>query len=307
MVAGMLMPHGMSRPAAVRGIVSAAALSAATACVPLPNPGLPASVPRPSLGQGSTDDLGRLGSDLTLAMPDTGVLTVPAESGTCGQSNVRVVRSVFPERVLFATASDEPAPGAAGILNVLADRVRHDAPGSDVTVLGHTDAVGSDAYNMDLSRRRALRVLRILAAGGLDPDHLSAVAIGSRQPVADNASADGRARNRRVEFLISGCLAANLGVVRGQASSAGDSSSPVDLMRLDPSAAYGLATAGTISLRRASDDGTVPATVAPAPSMQPPGLQPPARVARPTPAPHYQPNTLSPDAQPNPLGPAVPF
>lgn len=301
------MPNGMSRPAVIKMIATAAALFTAAACTPLSIPRPLTSEPGPIARQGPTQDLDGLVSDLIPAMPGTEVLAIPPGADTCGQIGTSVVRGVFPERVLFATASDEPAPDAAAALDMLADRVRHDAPWADVTVLGHTDSVGSDAYNMDLSRRRALRVLRALTGRGLDPDHLTAVAIGKRQPIADNGWAEGRARNRRVEFLISGCLAANLGVVRAQASSVGDTSVPVDVMRLDPSSAYRLATVGTISLRQPSGDRLIPATVAPAPSEPLSTVKPPAGMARPAPAPHYLPNVLSPDARPNPLGPAVPF
>ncbi len=300
------MPKGPFPPALVKAIAITALLAAA-ACTPPSYPGYPIPRPLPLFGQQPADALNRLAADIAQTAPDTELLAAAPGSSNCGPVNTPVVRGLFPERVLFATASDQPAADAAGTLKLLADLVSRDAPGSELTVLGHTDAVGSDAYNMDLSRRRALTVLRALAADGLAADHLSAVAIGKRQPIDSNDTPEGRARNRRVEFLISGCLAANLGAVRAQPSPGFGTNTPVDVMRLSPSAEQGLATVDRVSLRQPEGDQPISATLAPAPSLQPPALQPPATVARPAPAPHYQPKTLSPAAQRNPLGPAVPF
>ena len=82
-----------------------------------------------------------------------------------------------------------------------------------VTVLGHTDSTGTAQGNEALSQSRATQVVQALVGDGVNPGQLSAVAIGSAQPVAPNATADGRARNRRVEFLISPSEPANLATV----------------------------------------------------------------------------------------------
>ena len=198
-------------------------------------------------------------------------------------------------------------------LEDIADKVIAHAPDAELTVLGHTDAVGTDAYNIDLSKRRAVAVLRGLAMRGLDPRRLSAVAIGKRQPVADNGTAAGRARNRRVEFLMSRCLKANLAVVASLPPTAGlpvDGSAAnrlVEVLRLDPNAAYGLAPVASVALNAPSADASHPAALhgsTPAPSSH---VLPSVGVARPAPAPHYQPQQVSPDAERNPLGQAVPF
>jgi outer membrane protein OmpA-like peptidoglycan-associated protein len=292
----------MSQLAAIMPWAAVATVVVDAGCAPLATQ--PAVLPAgPVSGGGGTGGFGQLMAELNTAVPNTAVLTSALTPDTCGPADASVVRAVFPERVLFAFGSDEPVPGAANVIDLLAQDLQRDAPGSEVTVLGHTDAVGSDSYNMDLSRRRAVRVLHALAARGLDPARLSAVAIGKRQPIASNDTADGRSRNRRVEFLISGCLAANLNAVRAQASQAGQA----DVIRLDPNSAYDLVSVGRVSLLPLSGDQVVPATLAPVAPPQAPVLQPPASLARPAPAPHYQPKTLSPAAQPNPLGPAVPY
>lgn len=71
-----------------------------------------------------------------------------------------------------------------------------------LVVVGHTDSIGTDAYNLALSKRRAITVLNFLARQGLDVGDMSAEGRGEREPVASNKTADGRAKNRRVEVLV---------------------------------------------------------------------------------------------------------
>lgn len=125
-----------------------------------------------------------------------------------------VVLVTFDERAFFAPGSDRPRPQSAAILDTVAESMRRDVPDAQLTLLGHTDAVGADAANDDLSMRRARAVLQGLVARGVNEAQLSTMAIGRRQPVAPNATEAGRARNRRVEFLVSSSLAANLTVVQ---------------------------------------------------------------------------------------------
>jgi outer membrane protein OmpA-like peptidoglycan-associated protein len=92
----------------------------------------------------------------------------------------------------------------AGILLILPDQ--------SVTIEGHTDSTGSPDYNLDLSQRRATSVQYFMNTQGLEAKRLNAVGFGMQRPVADNTSADGRKRNRRVEIVIrdlSSSLAAN--------------------------------------------------------------------------------------------------
>jgi outer membrane protein OmpA-like peptidoglycan-associated protein len=126
---------------------------------------------------------------------------------------VPVVRVLFDERAFFSSGSDVPLPQANAMFDLIAENMKRDVPDAALTLLGHTDAVGGDAFNLDLSRRRAAAVMRALTERGVNPNQLSVVAIGKAQPIASNADAAGRARNRRVEFMISGSEAANLAVV----------------------------------------------------------------------------------------------
>lgn len=78
-----------------------------------------------------------------------------------------------------------------------------------VTTEGHADSVGSVAYNERLSLRRASAVRAYLLSKGLEPSMVSAAGAGSKSPVADNASAKGRAMNRRTEVTFEGVRAVN--------------------------------------------------------------------------------------------------
>ena len=71
-----------------------------------------------------------------------------------------------------------------------------------VSVEGHTDAVGADAYNQDLSERRANSVMDYLAGKGVSPSRLSSKGFGESNPIATNETREGRALNRRVELLL---------------------------------------------------------------------------------------------------------
>ena len=70
----------------------------------------------------------------------------------------------------------------------------------NIEVAGHTDSMGSDAYNMKLSQQRAEAVRNFLISRGVAADRLTAKGYGESQPVADNATEEGRFQNRRVEL-----------------------------------------------------------------------------------------------------------
>jgi outer membrane protein OmpA-like peptidoglycan-associated protein len=71
-----------------------------------------------------------------------------------------------------------------------------------IEVSGHTDSTGSNQYNQDLSQRRANAVAYILAQNGVMPQRMYVIGLGETRPVASNANAAGRAKNRRVEIQI---------------------------------------------------------------------------------------------------------
>jgi OOP family OmpA-OmpF porin len=69
-------------------------------------------------------------------------------------------------------------------------------------VIGHSDSIGSPTFNRALSERRAAVIVEALVQQGIAPDRLIALGHGEREPVASNQTAEGRARNRRVEWVV---------------------------------------------------------------------------------------------------------
>lgn len=103
--------------------------------------------------------------------------------------------------VLFRSDDATLAAGAATRLEGVAAALMQ-TPDRTLLVEGHTDSQGTEAYNIDLSQRRAESVRSALTAHGYDPSRVHAVGIGEARPVADNTTAEGRANNRRVEIVI---------------------------------------------------------------------------------------------------------
>jgi outer membrane protein OmpA-like peptidoglycan-associated protein len=91
-------------------------------------------------------------------------------------------------------------PDAAVILDEAASLLGESS--GNVSVGGHTDSVGADAYNQGLSERRAAAVKDYLVGKGVDASRLSTTGYGESSPIASNDTADGRALNRRVELNL---------------------------------------------------------------------------------------------------------
>lgn len=127
---------------------------------------------------------------------------------------VPVVRIIFDAAVFFDFNEDTVRPEAEKILDVIAENMRRDVPDARLLVLGHTDAIGTDGYNIDLSKRRATFVMQELVNRGVRSPQLATVAIGKSQPRAPNDTEEGRALNRRVEFMISADQDANVALVQ---------------------------------------------------------------------------------------------
>jgi outer membrane protein OmpA-like peptidoglycan-associated protein len=105
--------------------------------------------------------------------------------------------------VLFAFGKYDLKPDAQLKLAKLAGIIQAH-PGLHLAIEGHTDNVGGDEANMKLSQQRADTVRDFLIQQGLAPDTVTAVGMGKADPVADNSTADGRQKNRRVEIIVSG-------------------------------------------------------------------------------------------------------
>jgi outer membrane protein OmpA-like peptidoglycan-associated protein len=105
--------------------------------------------------------------------------------------------------VLFNTGQAVLTSGAARKLDELA-QVLTEHPDRRVQIDGFTDSVGPDAYNLDLSQRRAEAVKSALMSRGIDSSRIGTQGYGKAYPMASNADAGGRQLNRRVEIVIGG-------------------------------------------------------------------------------------------------------
>ncbi|CAN5208544.1 OmpA family protein [soil metagenome] len=103
--------------------------------------------------------------------------------------------------VYFATNKYDITSNSKLALDKLV-RIFNEYPETDILIEGHTDDVGTDAYNMTLSQRRADAVANYLKSAGIDPKRLTVKWYGESQPKVENSSTENRALNRRVEFAI---------------------------------------------------------------------------------------------------------
>lgn len=111
------------------------------------------------------------------------------------------IKVTFASGLLFDFNSDVIRGNARTNLNELARSLdRYD--GSNLIIVGHTDAVGGDDYNQDLSERRADAAARYLASEGVTRGRIGTRGVGETEPVASNDSDQGRQKNRRVEVAI---------------------------------------------------------------------------------------------------------
>ncbi len=103
--------------------------------------------------------------------------------------------------VHFDTNKSDVKGTSASTLNSMADILK-EYPKTNVLVEGHTDGAGPDDYNMDLSEKRASSVTAYLISQGIDKSRLTTKWYGENQPIGDNTTKEGKAKNRRVELAI---------------------------------------------------------------------------------------------------------
>ena len=106
------------------------------------------------------------------------------------------------DKVYFETNKAVIKPISFPLLDQVATVLRHNADITRIRVEGHTDSQGKDSYNLTLSQKRAESVRAYLVKQGVEGERLEARGYGETKPIADNKTADGRAENRRVEFVI---------------------------------------------------------------------------------------------------------
>jgi outer membrane protein OmpA-like peptidoglycan-associated protein len=113
----------------------------------------------------------------------------------------KVERTIILDDVLFDFDRSNVKPEAAKILDRLVAFMQENK-NSKVTLSGHTDNVGSDAYNQKLSERRVTAVREYVVKKGVDAGRISGQGFGESKPIADNKTREGRSKNRRVEIKV---------------------------------------------------------------------------------------------------------
>jgi len=144
-----------------------------------------------------------LGKDFPQAFQYKAEVTVktaaaPVDSTVCQQLFSDLLAK---GKIRFESGRANIDPDSAGLLDRLIETALR-CPTTTIEIAGHTDAAGEDAANQALSEKRAQAVIDYLVRAGLPSARFTAVGYGSTQPVADNESDEGKAQNRRIEFLV---------------------------------------------------------------------------------------------------------
>lgn len=127
-------------------------------------------------------------------------IRAPGAGSSCGTLGADVA-AVLQTPIRFATNQSAPAPDARGLIGQIAEKVKT-CPSAKLTVVGYTDGTGGDAINVPLSARRAQSVADALVSAGVPAAEVTSRGAGATNPVADDATAAGRAKNRRVEIVV---------------------------------------------------------------------------------------------------------
>lgn len=109
------------------------------------------------------------------------------------------------DTITFPADSAVIDPSSEGLLNqgLVLMNIR---PAMTITVVGHTDSIGSEDYNLDLSQARADSVVTWFVDRGIDAGRLTAIGRGEAEPIADNETREGRRINRRIQFFLENIL-----------------------------------------------------------------------------------------------------
>lgn len=111
------------------------------------------------------------------------------------------IKVLFPEHLLFQKSSAELNADVAPLMLRFANAlIKYNK--TDILINGYTDDTGGDDLNRKLSQQRADNARAMLQSNGVLPERMMSWGLGSKNPIADNATAEGKAKNRRVEFII---------------------------------------------------------------------------------------------------------
>jgi len=172
--------------AAPKAAPAAAAPTPAPAAAPAPAPAPAAAAPAPESKAAPAPE------------PKAAPAPAPAPSAKPTSEKVTYAADTF-----FDFDKSVIKPEGKTKLNELVDRVKGIAL-EVIIAVGHTDSIGSDNYNNRLSQRRADSVKAYLVSKGIEPNRIYTEGKGEKQPIADNKTREGRAKNRRVEVEVVG-------------------------------------------------------------------------------------------------------
>lgn len=126
---------------------------------------------------------------------------VPIKPDDLSRQKLEPGKIIQLKNIYFEFDKDELMPRSYVELNKLL-KIMHDNPKLCIEIMGHTDALGDDDYNLDLSRRRAEAVVGFLLQNKISKTRLHSHGEGEAKPIASNETDEGRAQNRRVEFEV---------------------------------------------------------------------------------------------------------
>ena len=121
---------------------------------------------------------------------------------TTDKNGFKAIKVTFADGILFPTNGTTLSDASKAELKNFAGQMK-DLPDTDITIFGHTDNTGSAAVNERISNQRAGAVASYLQSNGISASRMTTAGKSYNEPVADNATAEGRAKNRRVEVYIS--------------------------------------------------------------------------------------------------------
>ena len=128
-------------------------------------------------------------------------ITPPVKDDDLTKQTLEAGKTILLKNIYFEFSKDELMPRSYVELHKLL-KIMKENPKMSIEITGHTDSIGSDQYNLNLSVKRAAAVVSFLKSEGIAAKRLSAHGAGESKPIAPNDTDEGRAENRRVEFLI---------------------------------------------------------------------------------------------------------
>lgn len=128
----------------------------------------------------------------------------PANAAVVGRKRVEITadKIVVTEKIQFDFDTAVIKPQSYPLLDEIADAIVANPQLRKISIEGHTDSTGDEAYNQKLSQERAAAILRYLTQHGVAAERLTAAGFGEQRPIASNDDEAGREANRRVEFVI---------------------------------------------------------------------------------------------------------